>query len=91
MGNLSSPPSPEALCSSNGPLQNPQGEALLVPVLIKNKPTTKRHKTKETRNWELIDERVSQETTLRYFGFNHIKFLHLILAFEKLKCIHLVR
>jgi hypothetical protein len=41
------------LCSSNGPLRNPQSEALL----IKNKPTTKHHKTKETRNRELIDER----------------------------------
>ena len=42
------------LCSSNGPLpvQNPQSEVLLV----KNKPTTKHHETKETRNQELIDE-----------------------------------
>jgi hypothetical protein len=32
-----------ALCSSNGPLQNPQSKALL----IKNKPTTKHHKPKK--------------------------------------------
>jgi hypothetical protein len=41
------------LCASNGPLhclQNPQSEALL----IKNKPKTKHHKTKETRNRELF-------------------------------------
>ena len=43
-----------AVCSSNGspPVQNPSSEALL----IKNKPTTKHHKTKENRNQELVDE-----------------------------------
>jgi len=40
-------------CLSNGPLQIPRVKALL----IKDKPTTKHHQTKETRNRELIDER----------------------------------
>ena len=59
MGNLFAPLSPETTCVQAMVLYRIHRVKLYLLPVIKNKPTTKHHKTKEARNRELIDERAS--------------------------------